>query len=43
MSVLDGFKEVGERTGGKLTMTVMLESVRSVSYTHLTLPTNGDV
>mgnify|MGYP000915787998 CR=1 FL=1 len=28
MSVLDGFKEVGERTGGKLTMTVMLESVR---------------
>lgn len=28
MSVLDGFKEVGERTGGKLIMTVMLESVR---------------
>lgn len=28
MSILDGFKEVGESTGGKLTMTVMLESVR---------------
>ena len=28
MSILDGFKEVGESNNGKLTMTVMLESVR---------------
>ena len=28
MSVLSGFQEVGESVGGKLTMTVMLESVR---------------
>ena len=28
MSILDGFKEVGESSGGKLTMTIMLESVR---------------
>lgn len=28
MSILDGFKEVGESVGGKLTMTIMLESVR---------------
>ena len=33
MSVLDGFKEVGERTGGKLTMTVMLPKFSDVLNT----------